>query len=109
MVSMARMAASEPIGSQHARPGSTRQRSGAREAERAEPHIDRAPAARGRADDPAVVAPGPAADDPEAWVAAREPRRPVRWRAVVGLVPAILNPLPDVAVHVVKPPRIRLE
>src|SRR6516165_8135391 len=80
MVSVARMAASEPIGSRHARPGSTPERSGDPEAERVEPHIDMAPDAGRRADALAVVAPGTAADDPEAWIAAREPRRPVRRR-----------------------------
>src|SRR5262249_37821577 len=77
--------------------------SGAPKPERAEPHIDRAPDAARRADALAVVAPGTAADDPEAWIAAREPRRSIRRRTVVGLVPAILNPLPGAAVHVVKP------
>src|SRR5262249_11489429 len=83
--------------------GSTPQRSGDPEAERVEPHIDMAPDAGRRADALAVVAPGTAADDPEAWIAAREPRRSIRRRTVVGLVPAILNPLPGAAVHVVKP------
>src|SRR5215217_8817056 len=68
--------------------------------------------ADGRAHVLALVAPGATADDTVAWIAAlaaRDPRRSVRWPAVVGLVPAILDPLPYVAVHVVKPQRIRLE
>src|SRR5262249_60338906 len=75
----------------------------ARAAGRGDPRFAVAPAGAPRADPLAVVAPGPAADAPEAWIAAREPRRSIRRRTVVGLVPAILNPLPGAAVHVVKP------
>src|SRR5947209_20513524 len=74
--------------------GSTPQRPGDPEAERVEPHIDMAPDADRRADELAVVAPGTAPDDPEAWIAARDPRRPLRRRAVVGRVPATLDPRP---------------
>src|SRR5437868_5317544 len=38
-----------------------------------------------------------------------EPRRTIRWRALVILVPAILDPLIDAATHIVKPEWIWLE
>src|SRR5262245_10097953 len=88
---------------------SRRYRSSDPQAESVELNIDIAPEADGRADDLALVAPGTAADDTVARIAAEQPRRSVCRRAVVVLVPAILDPLPDIAVHIVKPPRVRLQ
>src|ERR1700730_14379055 len=90
-----------PPGPERERRRSRRYRSSQPEAESVEPDMGIALDADGRADEPGLVAPGTTAGDAEAWIAALEPRRSVGWRTVVGLVPAILNPLPDVTVHVV--------
>ena len=45
--------------------------------------------------------PGTAADDTATGIATLQPRGAVRRRTVVGVVPDILAPLPDGAVHVV--------
>jgi hypothetical protein len=45
---------------------------------------------------------------PGIWVALN-PSRPVRRGAVIIAMPSVLDPLPDVARHVVEPERVRLE
>ena len=84
-------------------------RSSDSDSESIEAHIDVAPETGGRADEFALVTPGATADNAVVQIAAAKPRRCVRWRAVVVLVPAILNPFPDVAEHVVNPESVWLE
>src|SRR3954453_3902569 len=55
-----------------------------------------------------IVLPGARAQDMSAAVPAA-PCRAVGGRALIGLVPAVLDPLIDTAAHVVEPERIRLE
>lgn len=64
--------------------------------------IGTAAAASGRAREDWIVAPGPAAHHPE-YVSTRFPDRTIRGRTVVVVVPSILAPFPDVAVHLVQP------
>src|SRR5262249_30316009 len=79
------------------------------EAESIEPDIDVTLEADSRADEFALVTPGAATDHAVIRVAAPKPCGSVRRGAVVVLVPAILNPLPDIAEHVVKPESVWLE
>ena len=60
------------------------------------------PAAVGRAEVLRIVVPGTAADDTPTCIAIFHPRRSVRWRTFVAVVPGVLDPFPYVAVHVVK-------
>src|SRR5579883_931577 len=39
----------------------------------------------------------------------RCPGRPVSWRSVVGVVPAILNPIINIAMDLIEPPGVGLE
>jgi hypothetical protein len=98
-----------PGGQKGKRKGSGHYRPSYADAESIELDIDVAPEADGRADVLALITPGAAADDAVAWLATLQPCGSVRWRAIVVLVPGIFNPLPDIAVHVVKPKRVRLE
>jgi hypothetical protein len=69
----------------------------------------RVPAAAGRAETLGNIFPGPAADDTVGATAACSPRRAVRRRSIVIIVIAILDPLRDIAVHIVEPKLIRCE
>src|SRR5262245_47854513 len=84
-------------------------RSSDSQAESVKADIDVATDADGRADEVALVAPGTPADNAVIRITASKPRRCIDWRVIVILVPAILNPLPDVAEHIVKPERVWLE
>ena len=58
-----------------------------------------------------ITAPGPAAQHAPTTVAAIlfQPGTAVLWRALVIIMPAVLHPLPDVAVHIVKAPGVWLK
>jgi hypothetical protein len=43
------------------------------------------------------------------FIAPLKPGRSNRWRAFVAVMPNNRASLPDIAVHIVKPPRLRLE
>ena len=66
------------------------------------------PVAAGRAEDPRIVEPGTAADD-AATANLSRPRRTISGCSVVIVVIAVLDPLPDVAMHVVEAERIGRE
>src|SRR5579872_2361357 len=65
------------------------------------PTVDRAPAAVRRTRDGWNVAPTAATRDPERAVAGK-PRAAVRGCAIVVFIPAILDPFPGIADHVVQ-------
>src|SRR5262245_43884345 len=88
--------------SERYRTGSMIQRSCNSQAESIEADVDVSTEADGRAHEFALVAPGATADNAVIRIGGK-PSRCIRWRAVVILLPAILDPLPDVAEHVVKP------
>src|SRR5262249_57148475 len=75
------------------------------EAEIAVPDDDGIRAAIGRAEDIGIAAPGTATNDTIGAVAGG-PGRPVRRRAMVVVLEAILHPFPHVAEHVVQAERI---
>jgi len=85
------------------------ERSGDPEAERVEADVDVPFLAHGRPDKRGFVAPGAATDDAVAWIGALNPGRPVRRRAEIGVVPAVLDPLLDVSMHVVESEGVGLE
>src|SRR5262245_29264487 len=73
------------------------------EAQVAVPAAGGAPGAEGRAEELWTVAPGTAANDPDVAVASCCPRRAVGgWISRIAIVPAVLHPFPDIAVHVVQ-------
>src|SRR5215475_4211712 len=88
---------------------STGKRSPDTEAEMVVRVVARVRAAVGGAEVPRFVVPGTAAHDTLSAVATCRPCRAVRRRSVVVVVPAILDPLPDIAVHVVQAECIRRE
>ena len=60
------------------------------------------PEAVGRADLRRLVVKSPAAEDPESANAACSSRRAVCRRSVIIVVITVLDPLPDIAVHVME-------
>ena len=58
-------------------------------------------AAEGRAEGPWIAAPGTAAKDTAIAIITSSSRRAVVWRSDIVVLVAILNPLPDIAVHIV--------
>jgi hypothetical protein len=84
------------------------QRSGHPEAVVAIPTArDAAVAARG-AESPRIAVPGTAANDPQTAITVLF-RRAVRRRPFIALFIAVLDPLPDVPMHLIAPPGIRSE
>src|SRR5215510_10181881 len=79
------------------------------EADMVVPGVAGVPFAVGRAELPRLVVPGTAAHDAATAVAACRPCRAVRRRSVVVVVPAILDPLRNIAAHVVQAERIGRE
>ena len=75
----------------------------------AEPEPGNVPVAIGRAEDPWVVEPGTATQHTPTTVPAARPRRAIARSPSIVLMPAVLDPLPHVAVHVVQTPRGRVE
>jgi hypothetical protein len=68
------------------------------------------PAADGRTEDPRIDDPGAAAADAVArgiFSFSVRPRRAIARGTLVAVMPDVLHPLPDVAVHVVKTPGVR--
>ena len=59
------------------------------------------------AKEPRSVVPGPAAQNALAALSARRPCAPVRRSPQIAVVPAVLNPLPDIPVHVVQTKPVR--
>jgi hypothetical protein len=88
---------------------STIHRSCNSQAESVEADIGVAIEADSRAYEVAFVAPGAPANDAVTRIAAANLGRCIDWRTAVVLVPAVLDPLPNVAEHVVKPEGIWLE
>jgi len=68
---------------------------------------DRDPITAGRTETLGRIHPGPAADDTVTAIDC-SPLRAVRWRSIVSVVIAVLDPLRDTAVHIVEPKVIRL-
>jgi len=69
---------------------------------------DRDPITAGRTETLGRIHPGPAADDTVTAIDC-SPLRAVRWRSIVSVVIAVLDPLRDTAVHIVEPKVIRCE
>ena len=84
------------------------QRSGHPEAVVAIPAArDAAVAARG-AESPRIAVPGTAANDPRTAITVIF-RRAVHRRPLIALSIAVLDPLPDIPMHLIEPPRVRSE
>src|SRR5205807_462071 len=66
-------------------------------------------AAIGRAQIVSVVAPRTAAQHPVFLFPSTQPCAAISWRSVVTIVIPILAPFPNVAVHVVQTPSVRLK
>ena len=58
---------------------------------------------------PRSVEPRAATQRTKATTSTSRPRATVRWRSHVAAVPAVLHPLPNIPMHVMKPKRIRRE
>src|SRR5262249_54118715 len=91
------------------RAGSGGKRAADPEAKEVEPGVGGEPAAERGAEIPWTVEPGSAADDTVLAVAAFDPGRAIRWRAIVIGVAAILDPPIDITDHVIEAERIGLE
>src|SRR5262249_7803880 len=74
----------------------------------AAPEVGGDPEAACGAEAPRIVAPGAAAKNPATTISGCH-RRAVRRRAIVVVIPAVLHPLPHVAVHVVEAPPVLRE
>jgi hypothetical protein len=84
------------------------QRSGHPEAVVAIPAAQDAPVAACGAEAPRIAVPGTAANDPQTAITVIF-RRAVRRRPLIALSIAVLDPLPDVPMHLIEPPRVRSE
>src|SRR5262245_16688052 len=73
------------------------------------PEVCRHPVAVGCTKDLRRIREGPTADHADRGVSVLQPSGSICWRTFVILVPDILNPLPDIASHVIKAKCIWLE